>query len=75
MNDVIEPAKRPWSSPLLIVPKKEGTDGEKMWLVVINYRRLNEKIEADIFPLPNITEIIDSLAGAVYFSHLDLSSG
>jgi len=29
----------------------------------------------DKFPLPCITEILDSLSEAVYFSHLDLSHG
>ena len=74
-NDIIEPAKSPWSSPVLVVPKKSDNSGEKKWRMVVDYRSLNEKIVSDRFPLPNITEIIDSLAGAVYFSHLDLSSG
>lgn len=74
-NNIIEPAKSPWSSPLLIVPKKADANGEKKWRVVIDYRELNERIIADKFPLPNITEILDSLAGSILFSHLDLSSG
>lgn len=74
-NDIIEPAKSPWSSPLLIVPKKADASGQKKWRVVIDYRELNEKIIGDKFPLPNITEILDSLSGAILFSHLDLSSG
>lgn len=32
-------------------------------------------MEDEKFPLPCITEILDSLSGAVYFSHLDLSQG
>lgn len=42
---------------------------------MIDYRKLNNVFEDDKFPLPNIADIIDSLAGAKYFSHLDLSKG
>lgn len=38
-------------------------------------RKLNTVVEDDRFPLPNIEEIIDALAGAKYFTHLDLSQG
>ena len=59
----------------MIVPKKPDLNGNKKWRVVIDYRLLNQKVEDDRFPLPNINDIIDSLAGAFYFSHLDLSQG
>ncbi|KAG7295451.1 hypothetical protein JYU34_021634 [Plutella xylostella] len=76
LNDgIIEPATSEWSSPILLVPKKGGNNGNKKWRLVIDYRKLNERIEDDKFPLPNITEILDSLSGAVYYSHLDLFSG
>lgn len=74
-NDIIEPAKSPWSSPLLLVPKHSADGEEKKWRVVIDFRELNEKIVADRFPLTNMTDIIDSLGGAAYFTHLDMSSG
>lgn len=71
-DGIIEETRSSWSSPLLIVPKKGNIDGDKA-RIVFDYRGLNEKIEDDKFPLPNITEILDSLGGAKYFSHLDLS--
>ncbi|CAG4993640.1 unnamed protein product [Colias eurytheme] len=74
-NDIIEESTSEWSSPLLIVPKKKGANGEKKWRVVLDYRKLNDCIKDDKFPLPNITEILDSLSGAMYFSHLDLNQG
>lgn len=74
-DDIIEPAVSEWSSPLLLVPKKSDHLGNKKWRLVIDYRLVNQIIQDDKFPLPNITEILDSLAGAVYFSHLDLSQG
>lgn len=74
-QDIIEVARCEWSSPLLIVPKKADHDGNKKWRVVVDYRQLNKCIEDDLFPLPCISTILDSLAGAVYFTHLDLSQG
>lgn len=72
---IIEETRSNWSSPLLIVPKKNDSNGNKQWRIVVDYRLLNKNIEDDRFPLPNITEILDSLSGATYFSHLDLSQG
>lgn len=74
-DKIIEPAQSAWSAPLLVVPKKPDNNGVRKWRVVIDYRLLNKKIKNDKFPLPNITEILDSLSGATYFSHLDLSQG
>lgn len=72
---IIEPCTSEWSSPVLLVPKKLDSSGEKKWRLVIDYRKLNNCIRDDKFPLPNITEILDSLSGCVYFTHLDLNQG
>lgn len=72
---VIEPCQSEWSSPMLLVPKKSDSNGNKKWRLVIDYRKLNNVIHDDKFPLPNITEILDSLSGCMYFSHLDLHQG
>lgn len=74
-DDIIEETRSEWNSPLLVVPKKSDKDGNRKWRVVVDYRQLNQKLEYDKFPLPAITEILDSLGGAIYFSHLDLSQG
>lgn len=74
-DGIIEPTQSEWSSPILLVLKKSIVSGEKKWSLVIDYRKLNERIKDDTFPLPNITEILDSLSGSIYFSHLDLFSG
>lgn len=71
---IIEEATSEFSSPLLIVPKK-CVNGEKKFRVVIDYRLLNKQVRDEKMPLPCIAEILDSLSGAIYFSHLDLSQG
>ncbi|XP_063369804.1 uncharacterized protein LOC134658127 [Cydia amplana] len=65
-NDIIEETTSEWSSPVLLVPKKSDKLGEKKWRLVVDYRQLNNKIQDDKFPLPNITEILDSLADMAY---------
>ncbi|XP_020295120.1 uncharacterized protein LOC109860450 [Pseudomyrmex gracilis] len=42
---------------------------------IVDFRRLNDVTIGDSFPLPNITEILDQLGNAKYFSTLDLASG
>lgn len=71
-ENIIEPACSEWSSPVLLVPKKSD-DNSKKWRLVIDYRKLNERIIDDKFPLPNISDILDSLSGSMYFTHLDLN--
>lgn len=43
--------------------------------MVIDYRTLNEQTIGDAYPLSNITEILDQLGRAKYFSVFDLASG
>lgn len=74
-DGVIEETRSAWSSPLLLVPKKVDPSGIKKWRVVLDYRKLNNQIQDDKFPLPNISDILDSLSGAVYFTTLDLYQG
>ena len=75
LSGIVQSSNSPYNSPLWIVPKKPDTQGNKRWRMVIDYRALNEKTVGDAYPLPNITDILDQLGGAKYFSVLDLASG
>ena len=55
--------------------KKPDSQGNKRWRLVIDYRKLNDKTIGDAYPLRNITEILDQLGTAKYFSTFDLASG
>lgn len=74
-NDVIEPSVSAFNAPAWVVPKRPGPEGEKKWRLEIDYRALNAVTVNDIQPLPHITEILDQLGGAKYFTILDLASG
>ena len=69
-DDVIQPSMSSWSSPVTLVPKKDGTTR-----FCIDYRKLNSVTIKDAHPLPNIQEIFDQLQGAEIFSTLDLKAG
>lgn len=74
-DGLIEGSSSPYNSPVWIVPKKADTSGYKRWRMVIDYRCLNEKTIGDAYPLPNISDILDQLGSAKYFSVLDLALG
>lgn len=59
-----------YSSPLVLVQKKDGTTR-----VCVDYRLLNKKLVKDEFPLPIIEDLIDKLSHAQVFSVLDLKNG
>ena len=72
---IIEESNSPWNSPMLVVPKKMDASGQQKFRLVVDYRKLNEKTVGNAYPLPDITEILDQLGQAKYFSCLDLAMG
>ena len=66
----IRPSKAPYGAPVLFQKKYDGT-----LRMCIDYRALNKVTIRNKYPLPLISESFDQLAGARYFSKLDLRSG
>ena len=69
-QNVIDPSSSPWSSPIVLVSKKDGSTR-----FCVDYRKVNEVTHKDSYPLPRIDDTIEALAGSRWFSTLDLKSG
>ncbi|KRX46254.1 Transposon Ty3-I Gag-Pol polyprotein [Trichinella murrelli] len=67
---VIELPSGPWSSPVVLVRKKDPSPR-----FCVDYRRLNAVTRVNAQPMPRIDDTLTALAGAKWFSTLDLASG
>ena len=59
-NRIIEPSTALWSSPIVLVEKKDHSTR-----FCIDYRALNEITHKDSYPLPNIHDCFDALDGTL----------
>ena len=69
-KDIIQPSSSPWASPIVLVPKKDGTVR-----FCVDYRKVNSLTRKDAYPLPRVDDTLDTLSGSKWFSTLDLISG
>ena len=68
-NRVIRPSNSPWSAPVVIVQKKDGS--ARFW---VDCRALNERTTKYAYPIPREEDNLDSLGGSRLLSNLDLAS-
>lgn len=68
--NIIESSDSPYCSPVVIVPKKDGTNR-----FCIDFRLLNNQTIFDSEPMPDADEMFSKLAGHKFFSKIDLSKG
>ena len=67
---VIEPSISPWSSPIVLVVKKDNSIR-----FCVDFRLVNDVTRKDAYPLPRIDETLDTLGGARWYCTMDLASG
>lgn len=67
---ILEKSNSSYAFPLILVRKKTLND----WRLVIDYRKLNLVTISSTYKLPLISDILNSLRGANYFSNLDMNS-
>ncbi|XP_066964237.1 uncharacterized protein [Macrobrachium rosenbergii] len=69
-HNLAKPSTSPWASPCILVRKTNNT-----YRMCTDYRKLNLKTVKDSYPLPRITDIIDSVSNAKYLTQIDLLKG
>jgi len=67
---IIQPSSSPFSSPVLLVKKKDGS-----YKFCVDFRHLNALTAKSKFPVPVFEELMDELANASWFTNLDLRAG
>lgn len=69
-SGVIQHSDTPFSSPVILVKKKDGT-----FHFCVDFRHLNAIMAKSKYPVPIIEELLDDLEGASWFFCLDLTAG
>ena len=68
--EIIEPSKSPYSSPVVLVRKKDGS-----CRFCIDFRGLNKITVFDAEPIPNVEDLFVRLAHSWFFTKIDLAKG
>ena len=66
---LIQHSTSPYSSPLVVIPKKSG--GVR---ITVNYKKLNKISKLSQLPIPRVNQILDSLGSGLGISLFDLVS-
>ncbi|UYV69788.1 hypothetical protein LAZ67_7000732, partial [Cordylochernes scorpioides] len=69
-DGIIRSSSSPWSFPVILVKKRDGK-----YRFCVDYRKLNDVTVKDVYPIPRVDEVLDTLQGSKYFSAIDLKSG
>jgi hypothetical protein len=67
---LIQPSSSSFSSPILLVKKKDGT-----YRFCVDFRQLNALTAKSTFPVPVFDQLMDELSQARWFSNLVLRAG
>lgn len=68
--EIIETSTSEWCSPIVLVPKKDGS-----LRFCIDFRYLNSVSKFESYPMPRIDELLERVGKAKFITTLDLSKG
>ncbi len=69
-DDIIQHSTCPWSSPLHMVKKADGS-----WRLCRDFPAVEPVSEPDVYPVPNMLDFAAKAAGCTVFSKIDLRKG
>lgn len=67
--DIVEESQSKWCSPVVLVPKKDGSTR-----FCVDYRTVNESLEDEAYPMPAVDQLLRRLRGK-FFAKVDLKAG
>ena len=67
---VIRPSHSSWNSNIVLAIKKDST-----WRLCTDLRSLNSQTIKDSYNIPRLEDTLNKLAGAKFFSCIDLKNG
>ena len=67
---IIEESNSPWASPIVMVPKSDGT-----LRLYTDFRKVNAVTVPDPFPLPRVEDLLDRVGKSKYLTKLDMTRG
>ena len=73
--NVIQPSTSAWGAPCILVRKPLEKGKPQPPPFVVDYRALNQVTKGDGYPIPSVSNILDTLGGGKIFAKLDLASG
>ena len=69
-HGIIEEKPSEWASPIVMVPKKDGSKR-----LCVDFRKINTVAKCPAYPIPKIQDIFNALQGSKYFTSIDLAKG
>ena len=67
---VVEQSHSPWSSPVILVKKSSSNE----FRFCVDFRKINNVIKKDLYPIPRIDDTLENLQGASIFTTLDMKN-
>lgn len=71
--DLIEEVISPWAQPCVIA--KRNMHGKIVRRLCIDYRKVNNVVQGDGFPMPSVDNVLRLLPYKKYYAKIDLKSG